>query len=392
MSGAGGGGGGGGDGKSDGMTILWAIFGIMVIVFLVWYFFKEQLVWLFIKIRLYEFMLVNIFVNKTEVNNSIVFLQSALPSDFLAHPEYFAMASEQVGNFFMYPSIFFIVVMAIFIFKNHRFMRYVRAHNMETLMSQEQKNWPQISPVVNLDLMAMDINKGPWAMAMNPLQFCKAYKLVKLEIVGDTKASWRAEGVIKATVLEEKANKVFAQQLGPLWGGPDKLPPHVKALFAIFVARAEHEPEVARNYLKKLSISAAKGQIDYSETEILLKKYYPKSKPTHIVEHRHAYVTTVMTSMLELARTDGVLASADFLWLKPVDRRMWQILNNVGRSVAPCEVAGIYAHWLVEKQLLRPISVPMVEQASKALTFAMSLTTYIPDDDEKIPAAGTQVH
>ncbi len=383
-----------GDGKGDGggMTLLWAVFAIMVVIFIVWFFLKEQLIWLFLKIRMYELMLVGLFVNQDKVNNGVIWLNGAIPDDLLHNPALFGSISEMVGQYYMYPSVFLILVMAIFVFKNHKFMRYVRAHNMETLMAQEQKNWPQISPVVNLDLMAMDVNKGPWAMAMNPLQFCKAYKLVDVEMVGDIKASWRAEGKIQATVVEDRANRVFSQQLGPLWEGPDKLPPHIKALFAVFVARAEHEPEVARNYLKKLAISAAKGQIDYSETEDLLKKYYPKSKPTHLIEKRHAYVSTVMTSMLEVARTDGVLASADFLWLKPVDRRMWQTLNNVGRSVAPCEVAGIYAHWLVEKQLLRPIAVPMVEQATKALVYAMSLTVYVPDEDENVAALGSKVN
>lgn len=381
---------GGGDGKSDsGMTLIWGIFALMVIIIMIWYFMKEQLVWVFLKIRLYEFMLVNLFVNQTEVNQGIVWLSSAIPTDLIDRPVLFGSISEVIGRYFMYPSVFLIMVMAVFMFKNHKFMRYVRAHNMETLMAQEQKNWPQIAPVVNIDLMAMDINKGPWAMAMNPLQFCKAYKLVRVEMEADTKAAWRSEGKVKATVLEDKANQLFSQQLGALWEGPNKLPPHIKALFAVFVARAEHEPEVARNYLKKLSISAAKGEMDYSETEDLLKKYYAKSKPTHIIEKRHAYVSTIMASMLELARTDGVLASADFLWLKPVDRRMWQMLNNVGRSVATCEIAGVYAHWLVEKQLLRPISVPTVEQATKALVYAMSLTVYVPDEGEQIPVIGS---
>ncbi len=380
----------GGDGKSDsGMTLIWGIFALMVIIIMIWYFMKEQLVWVFLKIRLYEFMLVNLFVNQTEVNQGIVWLSSAIPTDLIDRPVLFGSISEVIGRYFMYPSVFLIMVMAVFMFKNHKFMRYVRAHNMETLMAQEQKNWPQIAPVVNIDLMAMDINKGPWAMAMNPLQFCKAYKLVRVEMEADTKAAWRSEGKVKATVLEDKANQLFSQQLGALWEGPNKLPPHIKALFAVFVARAEHEPEVARNYLKKLSISAAKGEMDYSETEDLLKKYYAKSKPTHIIEKRHAYVSTIMASMLELARTDGVLASADFLWLKPVDRRMWQMLNNVGRSVATCEIAGVYAHWLVEKQLLRPISVPTVEQATKSLVYAMSLTVYVPDEGEQIPVIGS---
>ncbi len=38
---------------------------------------------------------------------------------------------------------------------------------------QKVANWPQITPVLDLDLIKTDIDKGPWAMAMTPMQFCK---------------------------------------------------------------------------------------------------------------------------------------------------------------------------------------------------------------------------
>ena len=42
---------------------------------------------------------------------------------------------------------------------------------------------------------------------------------------------------IEVVLKRGEANKIFAMQLGPLWKGADKLPPHAKALFAVFAAR-----------------------------------------------------------------------------------------------------------------------------------------------------------
>jgi intracellular multiplication protein IcmP len=203
-------------------------------------------------------------------------------------------------------------------------------------------------------------------------------------MVADRKAVWKAEGVTKATVMRDKARQAFAAQLGPLWAGVDNLPPHTKAIYAAFLARAEHDTDSCRGYLQKLARSAAKGTIDYSDTDELLKKY-EKCKGAKLAQSRHAYVLTVMASMLVLARVDGVLASSDFLWVKPIDRRLWYTLNCVGRQVAVPEVAGVFAHWLAEKEMARPLSVPMVDEAVNAFEIAISNTVYIPEEGEEIP-------
>jgi len=160
-------------------------------------------------------------------------------------------------------------------------------------------------------------------------------------------------------------------------------------LYAVFLARLEHELDVAREYLAQLAASAAKGSIDYSQTDTLIKKY-GNGKAAQLCMRKHAYVYTVMASMLELARVDGVLASADFLWLKPIDRRLWYVLNTVGRQVAPSEIAGIYAHWLAEKEMNRPLNVPMVQEAVKALDLALTNMVYVPEEGEQIPVAPAQ--
>ena len=88
-----------------------------------------------------------------------------------------------------------------------------------------------------------------------------------------------------------------------------------------------------------------------------------------------------MASMLELARTDGVLASAEFLWLKPLDRNLWYMLNCVGRQTPFPEISGPFAHWIVEKRLRRPLKVPMVAEAVDALDVALSDIIYNPEED-----------
>lgn len=86
--------------------------------------------------------------------------------------------------------------------------------------------------------------------------------------------------------------------------------------------------------------------------------------------------------MLEAARTDGVLATAEFIWLKAVDRRLWYMLNSVGRKTAFPEVAGPFAHWKIEKRLRRPLKVPMVDTAVDAMEEAISEIIYKPDEKD----------
>ncbi len=78
-----------------------------------------------------------------------------------------------------------------------------------------------------------------------------------------------------------------------------------------------------------------------------------------------------MASLLEGARDDGVVPSAEFLWLKTIDRRLWYMLNSVGRQTPYPEVGGPFAHWRAEKAMGRRSLVPMIDEAIKALEIAI---------------------
>lgn len=375
-------GGGGGEGQDqNSFALLWAIVAIIVLGFITWHFFSDQFIMAFLAVKKAEVTAIAFFIDSPKIQTAILGLNMANPQNVTM--EYATAISKFTGSYLIYPVCFILIVMGIIMLRGSASMRFTKTYNMDSLAKQEKNNWPQISPVVDLDLVDTDISKGPWAMSMNPMQFAKHYKLLKIEIVADRKSVWKAEGVPKATVIKSRANQVFSAQVGPLWSGVNQLPAHTKALFAIFAARIEHDTDTARNYLYKLSSSAAKGEIDYSETEVLLKKH-ANSKAVQKCVSKHAYVLTIMASMLVLGRSDGVLASADFLWVKPLDRRLWYILNSIGRQVAVPEVGGIFAHWLAEKEMGRPLTAPMIEEATKALELAISNMLFLPEDMEEM--------
>jgi len=378
------GGGGGQDANSENSyAMLWVLALIFVLAAVIWHFFKNQLITFFIALKKYEILMVSFFIDNENMQKAIRWTEAANYTNITMQDV--TVISTFIGEYLKYPICFILVVMGIIMLKGTASMRYTKAYNMDTLAQQEKDNWPQISPVVDIDLIAEDVGKGPWAMSMNPMQFARHYKLLKVEMMADRKAAWKQEGVTKATVVRDLATQAFAAQLGPLWQGVDALPPHTKALYAAFLARVEHDTDACRAYLGKMSRSAAKGTMDYSLTDEYIKKY--QSKAADKCQKKHAYVSTVMVAMLQLARTDGVLASADFLWVKPIDRRLWYVLNCVGRQVSVPEIAGVYAHYFAERELGRALTVPMVDEATNALEKAIANIIYVADEGEEIPQA-----
>jgi len=241
---------------------------------------------------------------------------------------------------------------------------------MASLRKCEQSNWPQITPISKLNLIEQDLDEGPWAMAQMPMVFAKKNGILK---------EHEEDGKPGVKVVPGIAHRVFALQLGPAWSGPAALPVHAQALFAIFAARANRDADGANALIEQIALSSNSGKLDFSGVGKLLNKYQ-NSKLVALATQKHAYMLTIMASMLVLGRTDGVIASSEFLWLKPVDRKLWYMLNSVGRQTAVSEVAGPFAHWLAEIRVGRPMRVPMVDEAAKALEVAVEDILYEPEE------------
>lgn len=378
-----GGGGGGGAGQSpteNHMAPIWIIVAACVFGYLIWYFFKGPLVKAFFYLKLGEINILNFFSDA--LSGTKAQIQTLMPQAANISVHQVTAIATQVGHYLIIPAVFLLIVFSVLLYFRSSTANYRHNYDMKSLLKAEAPLWPQVTPVMGKDLVKQHVEKGPWAMAMTPMQFAKAHKLLKEDVPKVEENKLRRENRITVTVIKDKAADVFSQQIGPLWQGFDSLNMHTKALFAAFAARANADEKPSRSLLLRIAASSS-GKMDFSGTNELLKKYANSKVVQHIVNN-HAYVMTVMASLLDLARSDGVVASADFLWLKPIDRRLWFILNTVGRQTSPAEVSGVFAHWLAEKELGRKIRTPMVQEAVNGLEVAVDNIIYHRDkDDEK---------
>lgn len=392
---AGPGGGGGGDGKDNTYFILWVFALIAAVCFVIWYFFSEQLIIAFIYLRLAELWVMDSFVSlflplnipwitnaEAELGASLDITKQLTVSSISGDVAF--NISEVAGSYLRFPAGILLAFLGYFTFKYHMHMRFIKKYNMKTLAEQECVNWPQIKIATKNDIHSQDLDSGPWAMCQTPLQYAKNNKLVAL-----TKAEKVGTGFSKTQTAEyklildkAKAERAFSAQLGRPWRGVENLASHRKAIFTVLAARGCRNGKDALSMVYQLADSAADGKINYKGVDELLNKYV-KDKAITKICNQHAYEFTVFASMLLFAREDGVLASADFLWVKPLDRRLWYVLNNVGRQTPAAEVGGIFSHWYTELALKRPLSVPFVTIGVDALELALADVFYVPTDAEK---------
>lgn len=357
-------------------AVLWIVAALFVFGALFWFFLKKEIITFYFTVKVFEINFLSLFTNG--LNDVKNFIQTTDPNQLTFRE--MVKVGEAVGEYLRIPLVILLFILAFLVFFGNTARVFKKVYTMRDLLQLEKVNWPQITPVANLDLVKTDIDKGPWAMALTPMMFCKRHKLLeerkRAPQEGVTKKEWNK---IEVTLKRGLANKVFALQLGPLWQGTAKLPPHVRAIFAAFAARYNGDAKASSELFSRMSASSD-SKLDFTGADELCKKY-EGTKGIQRVIQSHAYVLTVMASMLEAAREDGVQASADFLWLKPLDRRLWYMLNTVGRQTPFVEVAGIFAHWIAEKDLGKKMVVPMVEEATNALDIALKDIVYKPDEE-----------
>jgi intracellular multiplication protein IcmP len=358
-------GGGQQQGADNAYTPIWIMVGIFAVAFLVWHFFKVQIISFAFYINLVQAKVISLFTSS--IDNDIYIMETVDPRN-VDLSQLLALL-RLVGDYMRYPLSALLIGFAVWLYLSNVTLKYKRTHTMNSLREQEQENWNQIMPVTKHDIVSASIDEGIWAMARSPMDFAKDNKLLKKDDLAaeDPKHVGIA---LTAGVKRGEAKAIFTLQLGPAWSDFEQLPMHLLALAAIFSARINQDRDGAYSLLDTINQSALKGKMSYMGAKVLMKKH----KNTEIVQkcaQRHAYNLTVLASLLEKGRDDGVLASCDFIWLRLIDRRAWYMLNSVGRQTPFAEVAGTFAHWKAEKVMERKSVVPMVDEAIKALENAV---------------------
>ncbi|HLD16990.1 MAG TPA: type IVB secretion system coupling complex protein DotM/IcmP [Coxiellaceae bacterium] len=362
-------------------NFFWILIMLVIAGVVLWLLEKEKIITILFHIRYYEIVAIRWCATLINVAAASVHLPLLNLNSLTYWEHYMAtttwkevtfqdveLLSNSIGLWLRFPVMAVMGILGGWLLFRHNTARFQNVYTMKTLKMVEAVNWPQIAPILKLDLVKENLDTGSWAMAQTPLDFCKKYDLIKAIDDKNNKKKW--------VVRKARAHRVFALQLGPFWRNLQQLPIYVQALIVIFIAKAEREHDIAHRLVDQISGSANSGKLDFTGVVSQLVKYQ-NSRIVRFLLPRHGYVTTFMASLLEIARSDGVLATSEFLWLKPLDRRLWYMLNTVGRQTAVIEVAGAYAHWLAEKRYACALRVPTVKEAVIALENCVADILYI---------------
>lgn len=352
----------GGAGGDNSLAPVWITILFMFTLYGLWKFAHQYIVSFIFKLNIIQGKLVSFFIHDPQLASNIYLMQTVDPK--VIDWEELVILSSSVGDYIRYPVGALLIMGAVWLYVTNIKLKYSRAHNMKTLRLQEQHNWTAIMPIIKEDLAKEDISKGPWAMALSPIEFARQYQLLKKD---DVILDAPLPGMeMTAGIRRGDAKRVFTLQLGAYFEGFDVCQPHVKALAAIFMARINRDRSSARLIVDTINKTWTAGKPNYAIAFPILKKYMGTELVQELIA-KHAYLLTVLATLIEAARKDGVVPCSEILWLKPTDRRLWYMLNCVGRQTPFVEVAGPFAHWRAEQALGRPSKVPMIDEAIVAL-------------------------
>ena len=168
---------GGGQGGDHSYDILWGMAAVAVIAAIVWYLYRAQIAVGFLTLKIYELDAMN-YLGKL-VNHPYYFepLRQSLilAREGAANADYMDLLNKggKVGMYLRIPFVVLLVLMGIVVYITNTSRVYRRTYGMMDFAKLESRNWPQIMPVMNMDLIKTDIDTGPWAMALTPMLFCK---------------------------------------------------------------------------------------------------------------------------------------------------------------------------------------------------------------------------
>ena len=270
----------------------------------------------------------------------------------------------------------------------------VRRFNMESLLRNNAESFPCLRPVVGRGkylLSPESYDSGPWKIARTPAQFALENELLLNEQGKPFSPEQALKNGLPSTELsawgnarldEKKALAVLTEQLGKPFEGYEGLSPCRRTLAVAFLAYANGDKKGCVSMLDMVSSSYNEidGNVDcpvLTDTafEKRLKKAWARHKDVlsekNMASHA-AYELPWFMALLYRARQKGVLASSQFLWLRPMDRPLWYALNQCGGRAAWAEGFAAWAHYTAEEQEGKALTEPHVAPAVASLKEALS--------------------
>jgi intracellular multiplication protein IcmP len=277
---------------------------------------------------------------------------------------------------------------------NHLHYARTADYTLHSFSDEMGKIYPHVRLFRKINPTARSIDDGQYRMADTEKQFAMKHALLD-----------RAGKDGGYRVNDDRASAVLREQVGGLWRSFRDLSKWELAVLSVLMPRIaatdnempDDEYKVALATTTNLvasywevadrtyDVKADRLDIDITQGIAAIRRYFRSPKVAKYFR-KHAYVYTIIYAMLNDARSLGVLPSNELRWLRVVDRRLWLVINNVGRSVAWTEISGVYGHYVTEIKKKRAIEKVDVGNAVKGLREAVEGYRFSEDEVVRIEA------
>ena len=276
----------------------------------------------------------------------------------------------------------------------------VRRLNMESLLKNNAESFPCLWPVVGRGtylLSPESYDSGYWRIAQSPIQFAVEHGLL-IDRHGTPFAPEQAlrRGLADTGLPaygqghfdEKKAAAVLRGQLGAAFPGFEALAPARKALACAFLVYASGDKKECVSLLNAVSGAYVEQetpscplltQDDFQKRLAALWEKHQKIASEPLLLRHSAFELPWFMALLTRARHKGVLASSQFLWLRPLDRSLWYALNQCGGRAAWAEGFAAWAHYAAEEKAKKALAEPHIAQAVRRLRDSLSAQGWLTD-------------
>ncbi len=355
------------------MTFL-VVFIVGGLAWIIWYFFSKELTEVVRWIRVGEFWVAKLMYG----DDAAVYYKGAYQevkvwySWFKRAPvedittEYIHISSAVAMEPLKILFISLMSVMAVIVFWRGPGTFYRRRMGLEGLMKEQAKSFPTIAPFLKFDPRKLPYRApGEPVPAQLPL-FSEAL----------TPEEWLAYHEVKmlggGAIDKGRAYQALTLQLGKRWQGARKLPIHMQGIYAACALKHKRKRQQCDELMNAMAKSwtAEKGFSPNAKLVSEIRKVIKDPKIGGALEKfadQHAYETTALLRCLQRAREEGgVLAPAQFVWLRGHDRTLWYPLNNLGRKSYHAEASGAMVHYTNELIAGQRIPTPRFDEVINA--------------------------
>jgi hypothetical protein len=295
----------------------------------------------------------------------------------------------------------------------------------------QKEIWPYIKPVVNRMKEMVDdpsLESNWYALSQLPITWILERELTLKVVTKKVRKLFTRRQKSQFVLLREKTYPVLKDNIGPLWDGLDALDFNHKCLLAVIVPHifgktkmsrlinrkicSYYEDDISEKVKAKMRVAIEKevNEILNLHREAFVMPYFIDTefdepydpiassfeelnseidmyeKGRELIKGTlltHAYTKTIIFSLLDKAWTYGVLSSAEVLWVKKIDRDLWYVVSQQGRTSSFVEVVGCWSHYLAESTYGFRTLMPQVNEGFRSLDYELYTThdTYIPHEE-----------